>query len=149
MDNSFLLFFHSLLRYLVLITIVVAAVVSWRGWLMQTPIMVWERLVTIAAMILCHVQLVIGSLLYVVNFKAMKYTYAGFKDLLRYWKYEHAGLMILAIALITAGRLLSKRAHDEPRKQQYIAVFYTLGLLVILWAIPWPFTFFGAGRGWL
>lgn len=155
MEGSFLIFFHSLLRWLVLLALVIAAGTAWRGWLAQRPIIVWERSVTILAMVLCHVQLLLGLVLYMINFKS--YTIVGMRggstgltnDVVRYWKYEHIGMMILAIALVTIGRVLSKRAKEEPAKQRHIALFYTAGLLLILYMIPWPFTFLGAGRGWL
>ena len=146
-EESFLLFFHSLVRWLVLFGVAAAAFVNWRGLVLKSPIIVWERMVTILAMVLCHVQLVIGLLLYVINYKAIDRGYTG--EMHRYWKYEHLGMMLTAIVLVTLGRVLSKRARAEGGKQLLVAAFYSVALLIMLWSIPWPFTFLGMGRGWM
>jgi hypothetical protein len=144
-------FFHSLLRYGILLTVSVAAFAALRGYLTKGPIMVWERAIAIIAMVLCHVQLALGLVMYMMRWEKL---HKNFRDephspVFRFWKYEHIGIMILAILLVTLGRTLSKRAHTEQGKQLRVAIFYLLGLLLMLWAIPWPFTNMGLGRGWL
>ncbi|MGV3638152.1 MAG: hypothetical protein ACO1NQ_10980 [Flavobacteriales bacterium] len=146
MDNPFLVFLHSLLRYGVLITVAAAGLLHLRGLLQQRPILTYERSIAIVAVVLCHVQLGIGLLLYVMNFKHYS---AMTGEIGRFWKMEHLGTMIVAIALVTVGRTLSKRSNDERMKQKHIATFYLIALALILWAIPWPFTEVGHGRGWL
>jgi hypothetical protein len=146
-NGSFLLFAHSLLRWLVLLSVAGAALVSWRGLVLKTPIMVWERTLAIVALAVCHLQLLLGLLLYMINYKAIDIGYAG--DTKRYWKFEHLGMMLIAILLVTLGRVLSKRAKAEGAKQLLVAVFYTAALLIMLWSIPWPFTELGWNRGWL
>jgi len=54
-------------------------------------------------------------------------------------------MMIIAIALITIGFSLSKRAQESITKFKRVAVFYLLGLIIILSSIPWPFRIPGAG----
>ena len=66
--DTILEFFHSLLRWGVLFALVVAIVVSWKGYFAKSPIIVWHRAVAIVAMVLCHVQLVIGAVLYGMRF---------------------------------------------------------------------------------
>ncbi|MEO8588476.1 MAG: hypothetical protein ABI432_03835 [Flavobacteriales bacterium] len=144
---DFLSFLHSLMRYGVLLTVLFAFLFNLRGWLMDRPILTGERMVTILAMVLCHVQLVIGGLLYVLNWGALSSPDAG--PLQHFVKYEHLGSMLIAIILITLGRSLSKRAKDERAKQMRVAIFYGIGLLLMLWATPWPFTEVGMGLGWL
>lgn len=146
-DTSFLLFLHSLLRYAVLAAVAGAAVVAWRGVVLRSPIMVWERMLTIVAVVLCHVQLLVGLIVYFMRFNAISTKMTGAHQ--RFWKFEHVGLMVVAIALVTLGRVLSKRARFEGAKQLHVALFFTIGLLIMFWAIPWPFTALGEGRGWL
>lgn len=142
-----MVFLHSLLRYAVLLTLLYAVIMNLRGWLRGSPIRTGDRLVTILAMVLCHVQLVIGLALYGMNWKVLNgRELAPFH---KFIKYEHAATMIIAVALITVGRMLSKRAKEEHIKQRHIAVFYGLGLLLVLWAIPWPIKDIGHGLGWL
>jgi cell division protein FtsW (lipid II flippase) len=97
-------------------------------------------------MVLCHVQLVVGLGLYAMRWQSFAVRPA---DEARFWKYEHISTMILAIALVTIGRVASKRAKTERGKQLRVAVFYLIALVLMLWATPWPFTERGAARGWL
>lgn len=146
MDNYFPLFVHSLLRYGVLITVAAAGLLHLRGLLAQRPILNGERSLAIVAVVLCHVQLVVGLILYAMNYGS----YANMRGAAgRFWKMEHLGTMLIAIVLVTLGRALSKRAKLERSKQLRVAVFFLLGLLLMLWAIPWPFMEIGHGRGWL
>jgi hypothetical protein len=65
---------------------------------------------------------------------------------LRFWTVEHAIVMILAVVLITIGRAKSKKAATDELKHKKGAIFYTLALLLILWAgIIKPYLL---GRGW-
>lgn len=146
MDSGFLPFFHSLLRYALLLALVYAFVVNLRGVLQQRPILTGERTITILAMVLCHVQLVLGGILYAMDYSMIDQMDDPYR---RFWKFEHISMMIVAIALITVGRMLSKRAKDERTKQMRIVVFYGLGLLLILLAIPWPFRDEFRPLGWL
>ena len=152
--SGFLVLFHSLLRYGVLITVAAAGLVALRGYILKAHIITWERSLAILAMIMCHVQLLLGLLLYATRFKhyaslsGAGYQTAMTNSTINYWKYEHISVMILGIALVTIGRALSKRAQTEPGKQLRVAIFYLIALALFLWRTPWPFTVVGQGRGW-
>lgn len=146
MDNSFLLFAHSLLRYLVLLAVAYGGITHLVGFLRGTPILTIERTGTIIALALCHLQLGLGLTLYLIRSSS----YADMaQPYQRFWKFEHIGIMLVAIALVTIGRILSKRAKEESGKQIRIAIFYLIALALILWAIPWPLTAIGHGRPWI
>lgn len=157
MDDSvgILRLFHSLLRWGILLTVAVAGSAALRGYLRKAPIIIWERSLSIVAMVLCHVQLVLGLVLYVSRYKSYALvTRSGHQTafnsgVIRYWKYEHVSIMVLAIALVTIGRMTSKRAKMESSKQLRVAIFYLLALLIMLFSIPWPGTLMGQGRMWL
>ena len=151
MDGSipFFSFVHSLLRYGVILFLLISLVISWRGYLTGRPILVGERTVVIITVLLCHIQLVLGAIMYMMRYKAFDVMYAEGSAHLRYWKYEHIGTMIIAIVLVTIGRVLSKRARTEARKHLYVGIFFLIGLLLILWATPWPFTAMGYSLGWI
>ena len=140
------LFFHSLLRWGLLLTVAGAGIVALLGWLRQGPVLMWHRSLAIWGMVLCHVQLVIGFALYFMRMDSFKHLAP---DQARYWKFEHMGMMLIAIALVTIGRLASKKANTDKGKQMRVAIFYLLALVVMLVTIPWPFTAMGEGRGWL
>jgi len=146
--------FHSILRWLILFSVGTAGFVALIGYLRRTPIIVWERSLTIIAMVLCHVQVVFGLILYAIRYKSYaEHTLRGFQTPLSqtvrtYWKFEHIGMMIIAIALVTVGRIVSKKAKTEPGKQLRIAIFYLIAWLMMVLMTPWPFRE-GIGRAWL
>ncbi len=148
MDGHFFVFFHSLLRYGVLVAVAYAGLAHLAGLLLQRPILTVHRTMAIVAMVLCHLQLVTGLILYLMH---GWYAADSSQPLGRFWKFEHIGMMVIAITLVTLGRSLSKRAKIERSKQLRVAVFFLIGLLIMLWAIPWPFTEIGrsSGKGWL
>jgi hypothetical protein len=49
-------------------------------------------------------------------------------------------MMLVAVVLITIGRSSSKKAVDAVKKHKRIALFFLIGLIIILAAIPWPFS---------
>lgn len=157
MDDSAQLIrlFHSLLRWAILITVAVGGFAALLSYLRKSPILVWERAVTIWAMVLCHVQLVVGLVFYAVRMKYWKVTsFSGNQTIfnesaIRYWKYEHAVMMVLGIILVTLGRSLSKRAQTESGKQLRVAIFFLIALALFLFTIPWPGTKYGMGRAFL
>ena len=69
------------------------------------------------------------------------------KDALyRFFTVEHSLMMTIAMVLITIGHAKSKKKENDTAKFKTIAVFYTIALVLILAAIPWPFrTALGAG----
>ncbi len=146
MDNTFLLLIHSILRYVLLLFLLVSILFSLRGVITKAPILIGHRAVTVWTVMVAHIQLVIGLILYIMGGWHM----ADHSSRLgRFWKMEHIAMMVLAVILITVGRVMSKKAKSEYKKQMHILVFFLIALLMILAAIPWPFREVGFGRGWI
>jgi hypothetical protein len=53
---------------------------------------------------------------------------------------EHITINVIAIALIQAGRTLSKKATDAVVKHKKSLIFFSIGLLLILSRIPWQYS---------
>jgi len=123
-----LLHTHSILRYAVLILILIAIFNAFTAG--NKPYTENNRKLNLFAMISAHVQLLIGLVLYfispAVNFSNMS------NPITRYWNVEHISIMIIALVLITIGHSKSKKALNAKAKHKAIAVFYTIGLVVIL-----------------
>lgn len=134
---------HSGLRWialLLLVAAVITAVMKWQGQSVYTD---GNRKLYLFTLISIHLQLVIGLLLYFIS---PKVDFSMMSDkLYRFYTVEHISGMLVAIVLITIGYSRSKRALDAVTKQRLIAIFYGLGLLLILAMIPWPFRGLGAG----
>lgn len=104
------------------------------------------------SLISAHIQLLLGLGLYFISpfVKAAMEMGMGeaMKDsVMRFWLVEHLTGMLIGIALITVGRVAAKKATEDKAKFKKIAIFFTLGLIVILATIPWPFRA-EIARGW-
>ncbi len=146
MDGTFLLLLHSILRYVILLLVAAAIIFSFRGVILRTPLLNGHRMITVMAVAVAHIQLFLGLILYIMRgwYQAPTDTRLGI-----FWKFEHIASMILAIALITIGRVLSKKAKTEYKKQLLVGIFFLIALLLMLMATPWPFREVGFGRGWI
>jgi uncharacterized membrane protein len=91
--------------------------------------------------IAAHLQFLVGLLLYFVS----PITQTGLMSMsnvmknpeLRFYVVEHGLAMTIAIALITIGRIVMKKAPTDKAKFGRLAVYNTIALLIILWMIPW------------
>lgn len=147
-----LLHFHSLLRWVLLIlllTIVIKALKGRKGGLSFSA---GDKKLSLFCMITAHLQLVLGGFLYVVSptvQNAISNMGAAMKDAnARFWAVEHISLMIIAIAFLTYGHIKCKKVAGDQEKFKTQALYFTLGLVLILVSIPWPFREVGLGRGW-
>lgn len=66
---------------------------------------------------------------------------------LRFWAVEHTVGMIIGIALITVGRTIYKRGKTDEQRLKATVIYFSLGLLIILATIPWPFRE-NLGKAW-
>lgn len=93
------------------------------------------------ALIVSHVQLLIGLLLYGVSangFQALQVLgVGGLNAPARLLALEHPLINVVAIALITVGWSRHKRTEESRKKFRNIAIFYGLGLVLIVSRIPW------------
>lgn len=95
-------------------------------------------------MITAHIQLLAGLILYLIS----DIVKTGLSDMggamkdpaLRFWTVEHILGMVIAIALITLGRMGLKKADNDISKHKNIAIYFLIGLFILLISIPWPFS---------
>lgn len=130
---------HSGLRYVVLGLLIAAIFVAYSNWQTAKP---GDSKIYLFAFIATHTQLLIGLILYVMSPK-VNFDLIGEK-VFRFYSIEHVFMMLIAIALITVGRIRSKKV-EGPNKHRTVLYFYSLALLIILAAIPWPFRNLGSG----
>jgi len=53
---------------------------------------------------------------------------------------EHSTMMFVAIAIISIGSSKAKRESHGKQKFKTMAIWFTIGLLIILSSIPWSFS---------
>ncbi|WAC10406.1 cytochrome B [Dyadobacter pollutisoli] len=130
---------HSGLRYVVLGLLIAAIVAAYSNWQQAKQ---GDSKIYLFALIATHTQLLIGLILYFmspkVNFDLIS------EKVFRFYSIEHVFMMIIAIVLITLGRVRSKKLSGAD-KHRTVLFFYALALVIILVAIPWPFRNLGSG----
>lgn len=123
---------HSGWRYVVLALLIFAVINALTGWMGNKSYTEGNRKLNVFTLISAHIQLVFGLILYFLS----PLTKGPTADALyRYWKMEHIAVMILAIVLITIGNARSKKGTDAVKKHKSIAIFFGLGLVLIIGAI--------------
>ena len=133
---------HNIVRWIVLISGLIAAVKALIGWFGSKE---WSNLddqLGLIFTISLDIQLLLGLVLYIF---LSPITTTAFRDFgaamadgdLRFWAIEHIFMMVLAVILAHIGRALSKKAVEDKAKFKRAAIFYTLAILFILAAIPW------------
>ena len=133
---------HSYLAYIVLLVLVIATANALIGWLSKKEFRFEKDLrISLFALILSHIQLVIGLIVFFVSANGLKALQtlgmSGLNAPARLLAVEHPFTNIIAIALITIGWSRHKKKTDDTAKFKSIGVFYGLGLLLILSRIPW------------
>ncbi|RYY26367.1 MAG: cytochrome B [Sphingobacteriaceae bacterium] len=129
---SFFKYFHSGLRYLVLILVLAAIIQSFLGWIGRKPYSEGNRKLNLFALIAAHTQLIIGLILYFIS-PLVQFSKASMKDATaRYWTVEHISMMIIAIALITIGYARSKRVSAPEKKHFTVFIFYFLAIIIVV-----------------
>jgi uncharacterized protein YacL len=133
---------HSYLAYIVLAILFLAVANAITGLLSKRMFTLEKDYrLSLFTLILCHMQLLVGLLLYFIStngFNAIKTLgMGGMNSAARLLAVEHPFVNILAIILITIGWSRHKKFMEGNKKFKSIAIFYGLGLVLILSRIPW------------
>jgi len=129
---------HSGLRWVVLFLLIFAIFNAISGKKRGSYVKK-DKLINLFTMISLHTQLLIGLVLYFLSDK-VSFTKGWMKEpLLRFYGMEHFLMMMIAIVLVTIGRKKAEKLEDVASKHKKIVTFYSIALILILVAIPWPF----------
>jgi hypothetical protein len=142
MDSS-LIFLHSWLRWIVLLTGVFALVRAFSGMNGKRPWGPGDAKAGLYFILALDLQLLVGLALYLVFSPTVQVAFSNIGAAMRNPEYrfyvaEHTLGMIIAIALAHVGRVRSKKANTDAARFKNAAIFYGLALLIILASIPWP-----------
>jgi NADH:ubiquinone oxidoreductase subunit 2 (subunit N) len=138
---TFIQKFHSGWAYLALLLLVIVVVNSFAGISSKREFMPKDRKIALFGLIATHIQLVVGLILYFVS-PLGKAALGNMEDAAtRLTSLEHPLINLIAIVLITIGWSKHKRAATSEAKFKSIAIFYGLGLILILSRIPWKLWF--------
>ncbi|KAA2243241.1 hypothetical protein F0L74_12055 [Chitinophaga agrisoli] len=141
----YLLFFHSLLRWLVLGSFLYALFRGLRGWLgKKRNFRAADSAARQLAVTMAHIQLPVGYVLYfnspVISYFRTHYHEAGLPFDFLFFGLIHIILMTLSVVCITTGGAVARRKIDDASRFRAMTLWFAAALLIILIAIPWPFS---------
>ncbi len=133
---------HSYIAYVALLVLILAVLNALIG-LFSNKMFTPEKdfRFSLFALILSHIMLLIGLILFFVSPSGLnaiqELGMGGLNSASRLLAVEHPFINIIAIVLITIGWSRHKKVLEGKKKFKNIAIFYGLGLLLILSRIPY------------
>ena len=128
---------HSTLAYGVLAVLVLAIINAFLGLSAKRNFTSKDRSISLIALIFSHIQLLVGIVLWVESPIGKAGLSQMSNSVMRLTALEHPLINIIAIVLITIGWSKHKKEESNNGKFKKIALFYTLGLILILARLPW------------
>lgn len=132
---------HSYWAYLVLLVLIIATVNALIKTFGDKEYEAKDFRKSLFTLIVSHIQLLIGLILYFVSPRLQLWGELGGKvmsnSMARLYLVEHPLVNIIAVALITIGYSKHKKKLTSKPKLKTIAVFYTIALVLFLSRIPW------------
>lgn len=136
---------HSVIRWVITFLLVYSIIVSFVKWRTNSTMGPTNLLMASFTVHFSHLQLLLGLVLYVISPKVMFDKAAMASSMIRFFTLDHVVMMLIAITCLTVGHIKAKRTKDPQLQAKRIFVWYTVGLILILAAIPWPFRMLGSG----
>lgn len=141
---STLLGLHAVVRWLVLIFILYAIYRAFIGFTRNRKFSKTDNAFRHWTATVAHIQLMIGVILYTKS-PIAKYFWTDTETAsqhldLTFYGIIHIILMLTAIILLTIGSALAKRKLADKEKFRTMLVWFSIALIIIFIAIPWPFS---------
>ncbi|PTS97456.1 hypothetical protein DBR11_17065 [Pedobacter sp. HMWF019] len=131
---------HSLVRWLVLLSLIYSITLSARAYFQGGQFSKSDDSVRHWTATIAHIQLILGILLYTKSI-TVKTFFSGNQNMESFFfGAVHISSMLIAIVLITIGSANAKRKKDSKEKFKTMLIWFSIALLIILLAIPWPFS---------
>jgi len=135
---------HSLVRWLVVASLLYAIYRAYRGLVTNKLFSHHDNSVRHNAASIAHLQLVIGVWLYlispIIHYFLHNYNEAVHQREIRFFGMEHNIMMLAAIIIISIGSASAKRKLTDREKFKTMATWFTIALIIILISIPWKFS---------
>lgn len=132
---------HSYWAYLALLMIIIGSFNALFKYFGNKEFHAVDFRISLFTLIVMHIQLLIGLILYFISPLGLKNIQnngmGGLDSAMRLLAVEHPFVGILAVALITIGYSKHKKKLTSKPKFKVLAIFYTLGLVLVLSRIPW------------
>lgn len=142
---------HSANRYVLLALLLIVIIISLKKWKGNEEYTKQDDKLNLLTFIFTHVQLLLGLVLYFTSNWVQFNENTMFNALLRFFTMEHLVGMLIAITLITIGRIKGKKITDSVKRHKLTFWYFLIALVIMGASIPWPFRAFAeaAGIGWM
>lgn len=141
---STLITLHSLFRWLVLVTLLISIYRAWKGMTTGAVFSRTDNAFRHWTATSSHIQLMIGMILYfqspLVDYFLKHFRIAITSMEFTFFGIIHSLLMLVAIIVITFGSALAKRKTTDREKFKTMLYWFSIALIILLIAIPWPFS---------
>lgn len=152
---SSLLFFHSLCRWFVLASLLYAIFRAGKGYLSRGIFTKHDNMARHGAENIAKVQLMLGFILYFTS-PIIKYFFSSFREAtqnseLTFFGIVHILCMVVSVFVLAIGSASVTRKTTDREKFRTMLIWFSIALLIICIAIPWPFSPFAHRpyfRGW-
>lgn len=137
-----LLLLHSIMRWIVFALLVLAVYKAASGYFRKRAFTGSDNAVRHWTATAAHIQLLIGMVLYCKSpvVKAFWKTKGSLAFDYAFFSLIHLFLMLAAIVVLTVGSAKAKRELADRKKFSTMLFWFVVALLLILIAIPWPFS---------
>jgi len=144
---------HSMLRWAVLVSGLIAVYRGWRGRAGVSPWTSGDTWTSRGFVALLDVQFAAGLLLWLyspISIMGIHEPDLGLGDrVIRFWTFEHPLLMLAAVVLANIGLFLLRRRPDARRRHRTVCLCFGTALALVLVGIPWSFLPYGRPLFWL
>lgn len=139
-----LLALHSGMRWLLLISLLLAIFSAYRGYTTRRMFTKTDNALRHWTATFAHIQLILGTLVYSYS-PVIQYFWKNKAQALpnfpvSFFAIVHLLFMLSAIVVLTLGSALAKRKATDTEKFKTMLVWFSIALVIIFVAIPWPFS---------
>lgn len=137
--SAYLTFFHSVLRYVIILAAIIVCVQSLVGMLQKGAFKKSNKTGILLLQIFCDLQLLFGLFLYYTS--GFLYTDKKGIDMhnhySRFYLVEHPVSMIIAIILVHIGYKVAKKNIDDNKKFKRLFWYVFVALVIFMAQTPW------------
>jgi hypothetical protein len=141
---AILLTIHSWFRWIVLISLVYTLLYSYHGLIKGRTFSLFDDVTRKATEVIVQTQFLIGLALYLfspmVRYFLQNFSTAVHERDARFFGMEHITMMFVAVAVISAGSVKANKNKTDSGKFRTMAIWFSVGLLIIFLSIPWEFS---------
>lgn len=141
---AILLIIHSWLRWLVLASLLYTLFRSYHGFIRRRNFSFFDEAIRNTTVMIVQIQFLVGLALYafspMVRYFLQNFGGAVHERDARFFGMEHITMMFIAVAVISAGSSKSIKSITDKDKFKAIAIWFSVGLLIIFLSIPWEFS---------